>query len=347
MKLLRLTALCLLGALVAIGCGDEENDYNLGGNTPKPSSNTGANTGNNSGSSSSSENNTGNNSGSSSSSEGPNENDAALQAALARLEFPKTRSDHGSFVIVHTGKLNDKTGETGINYSVEWDPEIHAQRWSCYQLYSSVLDKNTLRYSASNDGQMSPASQYPHDSFVDSKYLFTKDSYKGSGYDHGHICPSNDRLASAESNYQTFFMTNMQPQRNGFNAGIWAKLEVMVHDWAARYDTLYVCKGGTIDSEANIQTYIGSGQNRIPVPKYFFMAVLAYSKVSGYAAVGIWIEHNANISEDADRSSFAVTIDELEAKTGIDFFCNLPDGEGVGQEGQVESLLVKSLWKWK
>jgi endonuclease G len=327
---------------VAISCGDEENDYNLGGNTPKPSSNTGANTGNNSGSSSSSETNTGNNSGSSSSSEGPNENDAALQAALARLEFPKTRTDHGSFVIVHTGKLNDKNGETGINYSVEWDPEIHAQRWSCYQLYSSVLDKNTQRYSASNDGQMSPASQYPHDSFVDSKYLFTKDSYKGSGYDHGHICPSNDRLASAESNYQTFFMTNMQPQRNGFNAGIWADMEQQLRLWAAGYDTLYVCKGGTIDRAEYIKAYLGSGANKIPIPKYFFMAVLA-KKGNDFKATGFWIDQDNHPS--SNLKYYAVTIQTLQSHTGIDFFCNLPDDIENTVENIAASQMEKE-WTW-
>ncbi|MBQ7571555.1 MAG: DNA/RNA non-specific endonuclease, partial [Bacteroidaceae bacterium] len=59
----------------------------------------------------------------------------------------------------------------------------------------------------------------------------------------------------------------------------------------------------------------------------------------GYAAIGFWMEHKSNT--DTDYRQYAVSIDELERLTGIDFFCNLPDN----LENQVESNLVLSLWK--
>jgi endonuclease G len=49
--------------------------------------------------------------------------------------------------------------------------------------------------------------------------------------------------------------------------------------------------------------------------------------------------HEPNTS--TDYKAYAVSIDELERKSGIDFFCNLPDDI----EQQVESNLVLAAWK--
>ena len=251
--------------------------------------------------------------------------------AIYRLEFPRCKEGDNNLLLVHTGTLNDVSGETGINYSTEWDTNIHAQRWSCYQMYASVLQINTSRTQTG----------YPNDPFLPLTYQFTKDPYVSSGYDHGHICPSADRLASAESNEQTFYMTNMQPQVHGFNAGIWARMETQVRSWAtsAYFDTLYVCKGGTIDQDSQIYDYLGSEDNRIPIPKYFFMALLGKQYTGGYTAIGLWVEHSSDIPSSTQIGNFAVNIRELEQKTGIDFFHNLPDSI----EESVETLPLSNL----
>ena len=87
-------------------------------------------------------------------------------------------------------------------------------------------------------------------------------------------------------------------------------------------DTLYVCKGGTIDSDENI---IERLQGRLIVPRYFFVALLMKNSL-GYKAIGLWFEQDENNwHDDEPLSNFAMTIDDLEELTGIDFFCNLPD----------------------
>ncbi len=233
--------------------------------------------------------------------------------AYKRLEFPQCNGSKSNFVLVHTAKLNDRTGEQGINYSTEWDTALRAQRWSCYQLYQSVLETNTNRSQSS----------YPEDTFLPLSYRFDDDPYKGSGYDHGHICPSADRLASVESNTQTFFMTNMQPQKRSFNSGTWKSMEDRVRTWATSFDTLYICKGGTIDKAEQINGYIGGEDNQIPVPKYFFMALMG-KQPTGYTALGFWIEQEAS-TQGKTLKDYVVNIRELEQLTGIDFFHNLPD----------------------
>lgn len=65
----------------------------------------------------------------------------------------------------------------------------------------------------------------------------------------------------------------MSPQKNYFNGtkGIWNDLEGKVRTWGRSStfrDTLYVVKGGTIDKENQIWTYIGGDKSK-PVPKYY------------------------------------------------------------------------------
>ena len=50
------------------------------------------------------------------------------------------------------------------------------------------------------------------------------------------------------------------------------------------------------------------------------------------------MEHKSNT--DTAFKKYAVSIDELERKTGIDFFCNLPDDI----EEKVESTLSLASW---
>ena len=65
------------------------------------------------------------------------------------------------------------------------------------------------------------------------------------------------------------------------------------------------------------------------------MAVLAKNSL-GYKAMGFWIEHLDVDQRSKGVTSFVVNIDDLEQKTGIDFFCNLPDDV----ESKVEGLSV-------
>ena len=273
-----------------------------------------------------------------------NKNASGPAEAQSRYEFPKLKGGN-NVVVVHKSTLNKDTNEEGVNYSIEWDPSIRAQRWSCYQLYTSVNYKsgsNVSRYYSDNVGSLSPECQYPNDPDLPVEYQFTADSYKGSGFDHGHICPSADRLRATECNYQTFFITNMQPQNNDFNAGIWATMEAQVRTWANNFDTLYVCKGGTIDNSNYIVKYLGSDNNKIPVPQYFYMAVLG-KKGSTYKATGFWIDQNNHPSTSI--KDYAFTIQELEEKTGIDFFCNMPDDIENSVE-TVSKSTMESEWNW-
>ena len=250
-----------------------------------------------------------------------NANPTTQNSNCARLEFPHVKTDGNNLIIVHS------TTSYGVNYSVEWDCDKKAQRWTCYEMDAANSVKNWDR--TNWDTTEWKGGPFQEDVEIPYQYRTTLEDYKFSGYDRGHICPSADRVNSKEANEQTFYLSNMQPQVNGFNAGVWLTMETQLRTWnTSKYrDILYVCKGGTIDKSSQIAGYTKS---KLIVPKYFFAAILAV-KNGQYKAIGLWFEHKKN--NDKHLSNYVVSIDELEKLTGIDFFCNLPDNT----EKEVES----------
>lgn len=259
-----------------------------------------------------------------------NSNNSQVTALVQRLEFPQVKS--GERIIVNKTTGDSQYNPTGINYCVHWDDNLKCQRYSCYQMCESMKTANTQRYYSKED-------QYPYDTRIPESCQFAYDPFWGSGYDHGHICPSADRLYSFDANYQTFYLSNMMPQVNGFNAKVWANMEQKVRDWAKKSncDTLYVCKGGTIAPTADcMDAVMLTRAGGWIIPKYFFMAMLK-KKGDTYGALGFFIEHK---SLDTNvLTPYVVNIDELEKKTGLDFFCNLPDDV----ENRIEALPVENI----
>lgn len=160
-------------------------------------------------------------------------------------------------------------------------------------------------------------------------------------------------------------MTNMQPQYRDFNQhGTWYEMEKDLRTKAPKIDsdTLFIVKGGTIDpvgSESNLLGWKKNGASSetqkpgyIPIPKFFFVAVLKkeLNKSTNqytYSAFGYWFPHENKAFENGDKlGNYVVNIKTLEDKTGIDFFCNLPDEIEKNVENQ-DAEVLKKLWGFK
>ena len=248
-----------------------------------------------------------------------------------RLEFPKLKNNGHSLVIVHT--TTDSYDAEGVNFCTEWDYQLQAQRWSCYQMHTTNggWGGKWSRYDYANDPD-GDGRQYPYDPDISDEYYDREDYFYSSGFDHGHICPAADRSYSFLADKQTFYMTNMQPQYNAFNAGLWAKLEAQVRTWAQSADIIYVCKGATIDNEDYIIKRI---QGKLIAPKYFFCALLAKNS-QGYKSIAFWMLNETVDRTNDNLGNYAISVDDLEKLTGIDFFCNLPDNTEEDREARCD-----------
>lgn len=258
-----------------------------------------------------------------------------VMAYADRLEIPRLKETGNNLFLVHS------TPAHGVNLCIEWDCDKKAQRWTAFQMYASN-SVNTWNRNNWKDTEWG-GDPFQMDKSIPIQYRTTLEDYRGTGYNRGHICASADRLCSKDANEQTFFLSNMQPQIYAFNAGTWEEMEMKVRSWNNNSfrDTLYVVKGGTIDKA---EQRLNPAKTGLLVPKYFFMAILCKNQDPsqyGYKALGFWIEHKAN--SDKNLKNYIVSIDELEEKTGIDFFCNLPDHI----EEAVERNLVPTAWGFR
>jgi endonuclease G len=234
-----------------------------------------------------------------------------------------------------------------VNFSLEWDHQKKATRWVCWEVNS---ENRVEKYSRNQlwpngdpwayDPKVPQTEQQATYSELSKSYYpgYIPGVHKESDYlyQKGHICASQDRIYDKEANQQTFYMTNIYPQVGNFNGKTWAKLEGQVRSWGKNSNVMYVCKGGTIDKDSEI---LGYTIGKHIIPKYFFMAIVSQT-TKGVRGIAFWMEHlNEDRSGDL-LSKYAMSIDDLESKTGIDFFCNLPDDT----ENKVEGTLTLSDW---
>ncbi len=185
--------------------------------------------------------------------------------------------------------------------------------WVAYTITPEKLAKETER-----------ANNFRADPLI-STGSATPDDYNSSGYDRGHLAPAADMAYSDATMRESFYMSNMSPQEPSFNRGIWNNLENDVRAIAAGCDCLYVITGPVLEKPASKYAHIGT--NEVSVPEYYYKVLLAVTyegtqreSVTSYAYIV------PNGKTDETPSKFICTIDDVEKRTGIDFFSLLEDG---------------------
>lgn len=197
-------------------------------------------------------------------------------------------------------------------YVLEFADVYKQPSWVCYMLCRTRVE--TSEVPRTNDFRSDPA--------VSTGSATPKD-YSRSGYDKGHLAPSGDFRWNELAQSESFFMSNMSPQRPALNRGIWKHLEDKVREWAQELDTLYVVTGPVL--KPGLPTI---GTSNVAVPENYYKLVLDY-KPPAEEAIG-FIMRNEGSSEPL--VDFVVTVDSIEKVTGIHFFPELA--------GTIESKVV-------
>ena len=232
------------------------------------------------------------------------QSDGGIDEELALPAYSKT-----DIVVQHTG------------YTLCYSEEDEQPYWVAYVLTADeVFADNAQR-----------ADNFHEDPSIPTGSATLAD-YRGSGYDRGHMIPAADLKWSEQSMDDSFFMSNMSPQVGALNRGVWADLESVVRTFAAQNQAICVVTGPVLTDGP----YKKIGSNGVSVPNYYYKAILDYTGPE-HKAIGFLL---ANEGSKEDLETFAVTIDELEEMTGLDFFPRLPDDE----EAVLESSFDVDLW---
>lgn len=217
-------------------------------------------------------------------------------------------------------------GKTYRNYTFGWSQKDLVALWVAYPLCSMYTNKSVDRTNA-----------WAYDPLLGEEKSAAPFSHYGGDYARGHQLPSADRLCCYDANAQTFYGTNMTPQLNAHNEGIWSSLEGFVRNIANNSDTTYVVTGCVVKDSKEFTT--DSDGKSMTVPTAYYKVLLRYSKsstLSTWAALAFYTEHKS-YAKNTSLASLAMSVDALEEKLGVDFFVNLSAQVGETKAAAIEA----------
>ena len=250
------------------------------------------------------------------------------------LELPATKSGDGKEWFAHNMEGGDYFAKPGAvrNWSFYYDYKSFISSWVAYPLNAGLIGSGS-RSDAWGYDPLLPMSVQQN--IITSAY--------GTGHSRGHQIPSADRLDRA-ANVSTFYATNMTPQESDFNGGVWEKLESKVRTYARACDTLYVVTGNVVD--ATSITIPDKMHHLVKVPSAYYKALLRYKKgdsAGEFIACGFYIPHDPSIPSNSFMD-YIISVDELKAKTGVDFFKYLPEVVGADKAREILAQKPGSWW---
>lgn len=151
--------------------------------------------------------------------------------------------------------------------------------------------------------------------------------------DRGHLCPAADMHWDPEAMRESFYFTNISPQRHKFNAKVWLTLERYIRGFACSEGEIIVITGPILPREDNPRKDIGY---RVTVPEKFYKVVYA---VDSEKMIGFIVPHKEDL---VNPKPYACTVDQIEEQTGLDFFSSL----SIGVQDALESRFDMAAWKW-
>lgn len=201
-------------------------------------------------------------------------------------------------------------------YVVGFNDSTHCPDWTMYRLLATNLVNKKI----------GRTEDFRHDAQVPRSAELG--DYKGSGWSRGHMVPAGDMKWSEKAMSESFLLSNIVPQDTRNNSGAWNRIEQQVRNWAMRENGLVVITGPIFD-EDSAPRYIGG--TKVRVPDFIYKIVFDDSPPRKMIAFIV-----ANRDSKKKPWEFAVSVDEVEEATGMDFFNGLPESEQSTLESSVD-----------
>ncbi len=208
-------------------------------------------------------------------------------------------------------------------YSLSYIEKHEQPEWVAYYLSPDMLKKV---YERKDSFKADPSVSTNSATYADYK--------SAPDFDAGHLLPCRQMQFDCTSMSETFFMSNMSPQRSSFNRHKWAYLEKLERNMAWRNNGLYVVTGPVL---TRVSGTIGVS-NKISIPEYYYKVFLRYDGTEKKAIAFIL----PNRKEGKPFEKYVVSVDSVESLTGIDFF---PAFDDI-LEDKLEAYSDKSKWSF-
>lgn len=259
-------------------------------------------------------------------------------------------------------------------YSTEYDVKFHSPVWGAYTLDGTAVGNDLagerpasnpdfarpgqffqepLVVAQSQELEVPAASHGTFTSTYDPRFPFltvgagvstaeAKKAKADRSIQRGHMVPNNAMKCQGTveqgqaAQVESFSVANIVPQMAKSNAPSWSGLESACFDWANELGQVWLVVGPVYHDRGN-PTYIekvkdGSAQIT-PSPDELFYVVIG-KRNGKTAAIGFLMPHDPTI---VDFKGKAVSVDEIEKKTGLNF---MPE---LGEPNAIETT-VDSVW---
>ena len=177
-------------------------------------------------------------------------------------------------------------------------------------------------------------------------YKAVTSNYANSGFDRGHMCPSDDRDGSDADNAATFLMTNIVPQAPNNNQITWAALETYCRNLLTTGNELYIISGvrgtGGTGSLGGTTNTIASGSITVPNRVWKVIVVLPVGSsdvsrvTSATRVIAVDMPNNQTVNSQT-WGFYRTSVDAIEANTGYDFLSNVPTAIQTAIEASVDN----------
>ena len=211
-------------------------------------------------------------------------------------------------------------------YTLNNNPQTKFANWVAYHVTPETIDGP---YSSRN---------WKADPKLDDESTLEPNDYKGAwrgiGTDRGHQVP----LASFSNSpdwRELNYLSNITPQDSDLNQGPWVKLENAVRSLVRTGQDVYVVSGPLYET---FFAALPGADELHSIPSGYFKVIV--SEVNGLMEASAFIMQQ-NASRRDDYCATQVTIDEVEARTGLDIMPVLPDESEEIIEGMLGKLAMR------
>jgi endonuclease G len=219
-------------------------------------------------------------------------------------------------------------------FTVYYDDRVLSPRWCAMKLTAAMADANS---------DFDRPGRFRTDPAVASAGLAVThhDDYKNTSdaprkWDRGHMIQLDDaRGWGDQAGEDSMYTTNICPQLAGLNQQGWLALEQRMTEFARDYEECWIFVGPIFGPDPQP---FAEGRE-VPSAEAFFRVAIRPER-DGTATTIAFILPHEEIARSADLSPYVVSIDEVEARTGVDFFPLLPDD----LEADVEAA-VGTIWE--
>ena len=247
---------------------------------------------------------------------------SSVQPTLPPVYEPTDDPRHCEIHLKYGNPSNDSNTICRLGFALSYDSTLNVPRWVSYRLLANSLPRGSrIRRPPYRSDPNIPAGPY----------VLT--AFRGSGFDRGHLVPYGDVIWNQSAAQEAQFHSNFTPQYPGFNRGIWLKLELAIRRWVKERGMLFVVAGPVFESP-NAQRL----ESLVAIPDQFFKIVFDPATKTSLAFL---IPHHrysekkfnwASRIPETELLQFLVSVDDIERRTGLDFFSNISDEEEVNLE---------------